>query len=262
MKLLRARFVRCPQGARQHPRTAARDMHRWRWIVALAALLPLVGGPAFAQVPVSAAQRAELRAAINAGRDAAEALYKQQVAECRTRFVVSSCVEAARKQRHETLKQLDRQQTALDDVEREERAIERREAIAKKQADEQARQAEARARQRATDAKRRAADERAKAPVAHERPARKSRELPSAQDRAAKEASARAAYALKQLQAEARRQEAARRNAEHAKKTNRAAPLPVPGDEAFTLPAPSGSAAAQAAPAASAPSSPAHGPGD
>jgi len=41
------------------------------------------------------------------------------------------------------------------------------------------------------------------------------------------------ALLVKQLQAEARRQEAARRNAERAGKSKTAAPLPDPPDEAF-----------------------------
>lgn len=209
--------------------------------------------PAFAQVPAGAEQRAELRAEIRADRDAAEALYRQQEEECRTRFVVSSCVEAARKQRHDTLKRLDSQQTALDDVERGEHATERREAIAKKEADEEAHRIESQTREHAADAQRAAAPKRSAAPTAREIPAHQGKEPPSPEERAAREASARAAYALKQLQAEARRQDAARRNAEHAKKTKPAAPLPVPGDVVVPLQGATGVVPAQAARAASAP---------
>lgn len=224
-------------------------MSSLRTTLAVMAVLTACVPMAFAQVPADAAQQ---RADIRAGRDAAEALYRQQVEECRTRFIVSSCVETARKQRHDTLKRLSSQQTALDDAEREERATERREAILKKEADEEAREREAQARQRAAESKRIAADKRANAPAARETPTREGKELPSPEERAAQEASARAAYALKQLQAEARRQEAAHRNAEHAKKTKRAAPLPVPGDDTFA-PAASGAAATRATHAASAP---------
>lgn len=196
--------------------------------LALTVLLLAGGLPALAQVPADPGQRAALRAEIDAGRDAAQTLYEQQMQECRSRFAVASCVESARKLRHDTLKELGRRETEIDDVEREERASERRDAIAKKQAEEAARQAEADARARAAADKRDAADMKASAPEARVRPVHKSKEPPSAEERAANEASARAAFALKQLQAEARRQEAARRNAEHAKKTNPAAPLPVP----------------------------------
>ncbi len=228
-------------------------MSRLQWVFAVAALLSPGSTPVFAQVPAGAEQRTELRAEIGAGRDAAEALYRQQVEECRTRFIVSSCVEAASKQRHDTLKRLDSQRTALDDAEREERAAERREAIAKKQADEESQRLEAQARERAAEAQRAAAHTHAAAPVARETPAHTGKEPPSPEERAAREASARAAYALKQLQAEARRQEAARRNAEHASKTKPAAPLPVPGD---VVPLPHGASqplSAQPASAASAP---------
>ena len=198
--------------------------------LALTVLLLAGGLPALARVPADPEQRAALRAEIDAGRDAAQTLYEQQMQECRSRFAVASCVESARKLRHDTLKELGRRETEIDDVEREERASERRDAIAKKQAEEAARQAEADARARAAADKRDAADMKASAPEARVRPVHKSKEPPSAEERAANEASARAAFALKQLQAEARRQEAARRNAEHAKKTNPAAPLPVPGE--------------------------------
>ena len=198
--------------------------------LALTVLLLAGGLPALAQVPADPGQRAALRAEIDAGRDAAQTLYEQQMQECRSRFVVASCVESARKLRHDTLKELGRRETEIDDVEREERASERRDAIAKKQAEEAVRQAEADERARAAADKRDAADMKASAPEARVRPVHKSKEPPSAEERAANEASARAAFALKQLQAEARRQEAARRNAEHAKKTNPAAPLPVPGE--------------------------------
>lgn len=219
-----------------------------RWMLAVAALASAGGWTAFAQVPEGADERRALRAEIDAGRDAAESLYREQVAQCRTRFIVSSCVEAASKQRHDTLKRLDSQQTAIDDVEREERAAERRDAIARKEADEEARSREAEARARAAEVQRAAPPKRAAAPAVREMPAHKA--PPSPQERAAREASARAAYAIKQLQAEARRQEAARRNAEHAKKTNPAAPLPVPGDVGA---APHGASSPAPAAAASAP---------
>jgi len=212
-------------------------MSNLRFRLTMAVLLSACGLPVPAQVPADAGQRDRMRAEIGASRDAAQALYQQQLQECSTRFVVASCVEAARKQRHDTLKELDRRETAIDDFEREQRAIGRREAIAKKEAEVEEREREAQERARAAEDRRAAADTSAPQPDPDARPPREAKARISPQQRAANEASARAAYALKQLQAEARRQEAARRNAEHAQKTNPAAPLPVPG-EAASQPAP------------------------
>lgn len=206
-------------------------MSRSPWVLAVALLLCVGAARTLAQVPATAEARAERRAAIDAERSAAEAVYRTKLADCNTRFVVSSCVEAARKERHDTLKRLDSERTAIDDVEREERAQARRAAIAKKESEAAQREREAQA---------------ADAPASHAGARRLTapRPLPelvpsdakppqSAQQRAADEARARSAYALKQLQAEARRQEAARRNAERAGKSKTAAPLPDPPDEAF-----------------------------
>lgn len=217
--------------------------------VIVAVLLGSACVPVFAQAPADAGRRAELRAEIQAERDAAEALYRQRVQECDARFVVSSCVEAARKERHDTLKRLGSRQAALDDAEREERAAERREAIAQKEREEQARQREAQARMRSGETQRDAAGARGTPPAARESPPHPGKPPLSAQERAAQEARARNAFALKQLQAEARRQETERRNAEHARKTKPAAPLPDPASPA---PAPSAASVARPAPAASA----------
>lgn len=220
-----------------------------RTALAVVVLLSSGASVAFAQVAAGTAQQ---RAEIRAERDAAEALYRQRVQECSTRFVVSSCVEGARKERHDALKRLDSRQTALDDAEREGRAAERREAIAKKESDEAAREREAQARERRAQEQPSAAGKRSTPPTVRETPTRHGKEPPSAQERAAQEARARNAFALKQLQAEARRQEAARRNAEHARKTKPAAPLPVPDDSAVPSSSASDTRPAHPASAASA----------
>jgi hypothetical protein len=196
--------------------------------LAIAALASWSAACVHAQVP---ADEAEQRAAIRAEREAAEALYREREAVCAKKFIVSSCVEAARLERHDTIKQLDLRQAALDDAQREARAAQRRAEIASKQAGEEARKREAQARERSADAQRGGVVKQPAPPAAKPAtPARAGKAQPSPQERAAEEARARHAYALKQLEAEARRQEAARRNAEHARKTKQAAPLPVPGE--------------------------------
>ncbi len=204
----------------------------------------------YAQVPVDEAQQ---RAAIRAERDAAEALFREREVACSTKFIVSSCVEEARQQHHDTVKQLDLRQAALDDARREARTAQRRAEIASKESAAEARDRAAQASERSSEAKR---DAVVNPPPASSAPAatrvRQGKAQPSPAERAAEEARARHAYTLKQLQAEARRQEAARRNAEHASKTKPAAPLPVPGEE---VPAPATKASGQVPqhPAASAP---------
>lgn len=202
-----------------------------RKCLALACATWLLWGsaPARAQVP---ADEAEQRAAIRVERDAAEALYREREAACGTKFIVSSCVEEARLQHHDTLKQLDLRQAALDDAQREARTAQRRAEIARKKSGDEARRRDAQASERSAEAKRGGAVKQPAASSASAAtPARQGKAQPSPEERAAEEARARHAYTLKQLQAEARRQEAARRNAEHANKTKQAAPLPVPGDE-------------------------------
>jgi hypothetical protein len=204
-------------------------MNRRCLTIAVAAVLSWSAALVRAQAPVD---DAEQRAAIRAEREAAEALYREREAACVTKFIVSSCVEAARKQRHDTIKQLDMQQAALDDAQRDARAAQRRAEIASKESGEDARRREAQARERSADAQRGGVVKQpAPTSVKPSTSARTGKRQPSPEVRAAEEASARAAFALKQLEAEARRQEAARRNAEHARKTKPAAPLPVPGEE-------------------------------
>ena len=209
-----------------------------RFLVVAVVAAALQGGVArvVAQAPADdASQRAEIRAQ----RDAADALYREREQACTKQFVVSSCIEAARKQRHDTLKQLDARQTALDDARRDARAAQRRAEIASKQSGEEARERGARAAERSAEAASGGAI-RSSTPhtPAASMPAREAKPRPSPQQRAADEARARNAYALKQLQAEARRKDAERRNAEHARKTKTAAPLPVPGKESSAASAP------------------------
>lgn len=216
-------------------------MSRRHLAIAVAALASWGAAGAHAQVP---ADEAEQRAAIRAEREAAEALYREREAVCAKKFIVSSCVEAARLQRHDTIKQLDLRQAALDDARREARAAERRAEIASKESGEESRKREAQARERRADAQRGGVVKQPAPPAAKPpAPARAGKAQPSPQERAAEEARARHAYALKQLEAEARRQEAARRNAEHARKTKPAAPLPVPGEETTSSAAKSSDAA-------------------
>ena len=179
-----------------------------------------------------AADEARTTERIRAERAAADATYERKARECAQHFVVTSCVEAARAERHATQIRLDREQQALDEARRQRRAEEREKAIASKTAGDeaQAREAAARARSEARPAA--SAPVRAAPLPASGAASRTAKPVPDAAQRAEQEARARRAYELKQLQAEAHRREVEQRNAERARKTNPGAPLPVPAASA------------------------------
>ena len=193
---------------------------------------------AVAEAPDSAAAHERIRAQ----RGAAEALYRERVKECNTKFVVTACVDAARAQRHETLARLDREQAELDDAKRRERSVQRSDAIAAKASDADARRRDDDAGSRRNAAPGHAASAPRPGQPRASAPQRSAKAANSPAQRAAQEERATNAFEAKQVQAELHRQEVARRNAEHARKTNPAAPLPVPAPS--TPAAPGGSAPA------------------
>lgn len=109
-------------------------MSRWRaaggWLrcsVAACGML-LAAAAAAAAGPAEAAAAAE-HARIAAERQAVEARFARAQAECRQRFLVTDCLEAARAERRAALAPLQRQRMVLDDARRRERAAERLRAI-------------------------------------------------------------------------------------------------------------------------------------
>ncbi|MEP7058828.1 MAG: hypothetical protein ABI809_13765, partial [Caldimonas sp.] len=62
-------------------------------------------------------------------RAAAQARFSARQRACLERFVVTSCVEDAQRERRETLSRLRHEQNLLDEIERKTRAAERRESI-------------------------------------------------------------------------------------------------------------------------------------
>ena len=208
----------------------------WRCVLACA-IAVAAAGSARAEDPTAEEIRTVKR--IRAERAEADAAYERKVKECAQQFVVSSCVEAARAERHAAHLRLDREQQALDEAKRLRRAEDRRNAIEAKTtgAEAQAREAAAQSRSQARSASEptRAAPVPASGAASHA-----AKPVPDAAQRAEQEARARRAYELKQLQAEAHRREVEQRNAERARKTNPGAPLPVPPEVA-------GSAASAAA---------------
>ncbi len=190
----------------------------------LIAIAFLLGAAARAETPSGDATEGER---IRAERAAAEADYVQQVHRCSQKFVVTPCIDAARAQRHAALTRLDRQQQALDEARRKQRAGERQQAIDSKVGGEEAQRREEVARERS--AKQRSTEDPKPATVPGSAAApRAGRAASSGVERAEQEERARRAYELKQSQAEAHRQEVARRNEERARKAKPGAPLPTP----------------------------------
>ena len=207
----------------------------------LAGLAALFLGTAFADAPADAAAE---RQRIGAERAAAEAVYVSQVQACSSRFVVTSCVDAARAQRHAALAALDRQQEVLDDAQRKQRAAERLQAIDSKVSGEEARRRDEAARERSAD-RRDSQEPKPLGPQGGNAQPRAAKEPVDLAQRAQAEQRARSAFELKQLQAEAHRLEVQRRNQERARKANPGVPLPVPA--AADLAAEPASSAAAAA---------------
>lgn len=184
-----------------------------------------------AQAPAPADEDRQLER-IRAERTAADAAYERKAQECAQRFIVTSCVDAARAERHAQHLRLDREQQVIDEARRKRRAAERQQAIDSKTVGEAAREREAAASERsqARPAASQPAGKAAPAPASAA--ARDAKPASSAAERAEQEARARRAYELKQLRAEAHRREVEERNAERARKTNPGKPLPVPGASA------------------------------
>jgi colicin import membrane protein len=197
-------------------------------LLPLAAIFGVLVSSAHAQLDAAAE-----RARIAQERAAAGERLREQEKACATRFVVTSCVEAARREHRETLAPLKQQEFLLDDAQRQQRAAQRRAQLQEKAA------------QTKSDivlpgTQPAVAEETASAPT--RRPAFPSKaptpqeQVQIDQERAQKQAAAQAqaqqrvnAYQQKLEVAKRRKQEAEKRNAERAASGKpRPAPLKVP----------------------------------
>jgi colicin import membrane protein len=181
---------------------------------------------------VAAGDDATERARIATERAAVEARFVERERECATRFVVTACVEDARREQRAELASLRQQQAVLDEAQRKQRAAERVDKLSKPRADE--------ARPPTTSATR---DARMARPPAEASPADPARQpkppqparprkavVPKeANDRPAQEAARQAEFAARTQAAQAHRVAVEQRQAERLKKKGRIAqPLPVP----------------------------------
>ena len=96
---------------------------------ALAAVLMWVGSPAVGEGVGTEAQE---RARIATERAAAQSAFGSRERDCQNSFVVTPCVESARRDLREVLLRLRRQEAVLDEMQRRERAAQRLETIRKR----------------------------------------------------------------------------------------------------------------------------------
>ena len=192
----------------------------------------------------SAGVRADTdRDRLAAEHTAAEARLAEQERACNAQFVVSSCLEDARKAHRATLNRLRREELSLGDAARHAAAAARRKEIAEKAATQQTRASEADAADAGPAERIHPVPRPAPEPVLRSLPAGRPRpagQPASGVSRAEQEQRNTEAFDARARSAEEHRQAVLRRNAEGAAKASSAPPLPVPA-------AASGSAAASAA---------------
>ncbi|CAN5700365.1 hypothetical protein BH11PSE8_BH11PSE8_25120 [soil metagenome] len=196
------------------------------------------------------------RARIDSERAAANSGFLERERECRKRFVVTSCVNDARRDQRETLARLRSEEAVLDDAQRKQRAAQRMETIREKLDKGDAKDREAgsteqrEAHRQATEPRvkmrsngREASEPRRAAPSPRSRSgagtaavstsssggaASAATPAASAESRRAQEARNRAAFDSRNEAAQAHREMVAKRNAERALKRKPVAPLPTP----------------------------------
>ena len=214
----------------------------------LLALLAGAAGPARGAEAAASAPRDE-RTRIASERAAVEARFSERERECRTRFIVTSCVDDAKAERRQALDKLRVHQLGVDEERRRERTAQRQAELAEKAAEDARRD-----RERAAHVAARAASDAASqgaggnsfelrsvtrptaaasgAPraAAHSSDALgvKPHVPESATVRQEREASSRAAYEARQREAAEHREEALQRAARRTAAKPPAAPLPVP----------------------------------
>lgn len=173
---------------------------------------------------------------IEADRAAAEARFAEREHACGERFIVTSCVEEAKRERRETLSRLRHEKNQLDDALRKARATERTEAIRERAAAQTQRARESASREPRETPQRSPARPRVGKPEGQAESvlprARSPRAAASAArsgvSRADEEARSRARFDAAHREAEAHRLEVEQRNARRAAKHKPAAPLPLP----------------------------------
>jgi colicin import membrane protein len=194
----------------------------WRRGLAVCSLLSLC----IANAATPRGDAAE-RERISAERAVVETRFAEERLACERNFVVTSCVDAARKRERDGLARLRRQEALLDEAQRRQRAAERIAAIRTKVSAEEDRRREQAAQPR------RERPLLPQPPSAGPAPAGRAASAPaprSATANAQREARNRARFDARQREAREHRDAAQRRTAQRVKQGHApAAPLPVPG---------------------------------
>jgi colicin import membrane protein len=183
--------------------------------LALTAVLVWAASQALAEGVGTEAQE---RTRIAAERATAQLAFSSREHHCQNSFVVTPCVESARRDLREVLLRLRRQEAVLDEMQRRERAAQRLETIRNRPA------AADPAASRAAAREPRSTPRDAPRARAHDAPAPKL----SAPERQRAEALNEQKFEAASQAASARRTAVERRNAERAAGGKGAAPLPVP----------------------------------
>jgi hypothetical protein len=207
---------------------------------ALLAVAAALAGPA-------RAEESE-RSRIARERTEIEARYAERERACRERFVVTSCVEDAKRERRRGLDALRARQLQLDEAARRDRAAARNAEIAAKAAEDAREEQERAARAAAAPASAAATPARSREPrrtatddgrqpgERHDPPAPATKRLRieptqrgTAEERREREERSRARYEARQRQAAEHRREVTEKTAKRLQDHPPAAPLPVPG---------------------------------
>lgn len=192
------------------------------WLI----LCGLAARSAFA-VPADEGRTERLR--IETERSQVQQAYGQRERECRQRFVVTSCIDQAQRERRRALEALRKQLEVLDEAQRKQRAAQRMEDIESKLSADNARRRDAQAR-RPSDRLDAAADSQHSAGSGRAALLPHAGSAPSSPHSLAEQLQHAAEYDRRQEDAKMHREALARRNAERASKGKRpAAPLPLPG---------------------------------
>jgi hypothetical protein len=204
---------------------------------------------ASALIAVVAPARAEEseHASITRERADIEARYAERERECRTRFVVTSCIDDAKRDRRRGLDDLRARQLKLDEERRQEKSAARRAELATKAAEDARRDEERAARAASAPAGRstgKPLEPRRDAPAGDERQPGGTHDHPvapaerlgikptqrgTAEERRAREERSRASYEARQRAAEEHRRDVTEKTAKRLQEHPPAAPLPTPG---------------------------------
>lgn len=204
----------------------------------LSVLFAVAAWPAWAQVSTAPQDMDAEKARISAERKAVDERYDQDRAHCYQKFAVQDCINDVRRKRRTQVEDLNHQEAAINDADRQRRgaaALSALEAKSQPSPDDAAKREQAlrsqqerdqQAAQRETDRKAREAESAANRRAFDDKQKAHAQEQAKQADKRAQEQAARERYEARLKQAEQDRAELEARNAQRTKP--RGAPLPPP----------------------------------